>query len=359
MNNYSVYIQRLIQRLRLEPLFEKDRKTKEAVEILYRCRDQKKVWEKIWCQRVLWILIAGGVSVLFFLGCYMEEKAPDVIRDGCIIKNGEETVTFRIRARAPDGMAEEDVTVDLQTEQEEDQDITESSAVSQSRILLDEIRQQIEQMVEEQKEADQIRLPVEVSGTQVEYLNIENKKDYSAFFLSLFVLVTLPFLWRRQRQEKLRQREEELMLDYPEVVNKIMLLLRAGLAIRSCFERICKEYHERLETGAKRRYVYEEMTLTCQEMKHGVSEGEAIESFAKRCGQLPYLKFASLINQNIRKGSSELIMLLGTESMEAFEKRKEMVKKMGETAGTKLLLPMVMMLGVVVVIIIVPAFMNM
>ena len=45
--------------------------------------------------------------------------------------------------------------------------------------------------------------------------------------------------------------------------------------------------------------------------------------------------------------------------MEAFEKRKETVKRMGETAGTKLLLPMMLMLGVVMVIILVPAFMTM
>lgn len=66
-----------------------------------------------------------------------------------------------------------------------------------------------------------------------------------------------------------------------------------------------------------------------------------------------------MMNQNIRKGSEGLIQLLEVEAIEAFEKRKEQVKVMGETAGTKLLLPMILMLGVVMVIIVIPAFMTM
>jgi hypothetical protein len=42
--------------------------------------------------------------------------------------------------------------------------------------------------------------------------------------------------------------------------------------------------------------------------------------------------------------------------MEAFEERKETAKRLGEEAGTKLLIPMMIMLVLVLVIIMVPAF---
>jgi len=42
----------------------------------------------------------------------------------------------------------------------------------------------------------------------------------------------------------------------------------------------------------------------------------------------------------------------------AFELRKNLAKKLGEEAGTKLLLPLFMMLGVVMVMIVVPAFLS-
>ena len=40
----------------------------------------------------------------------------------------------------------------------------------------------------------------------------------------------------------------------------------------------------------------------------------------------------------------------------AFEQRKNLAKKLGEEAGTKLLLPLFLMLGVVMVMMVVPAF---
>ena len=51
-------------------------------------------------------------------------------------------------------------------------------------------------------------------------------------------------------------------------------------------------------------------------------------------------------------------MILKQESDDAFEERKCLAKKLGEEAGTKLLFPMVLMLAVVLVMIIVPAFLS-
>jgi hypothetical protein len=46
---------------------------------------------------------------------------------------------------------------------------------------------------------------------------------------------------------------------------------------------------------------------------------------------------------------------LEQESETAFAERRLLAKRLGEEAGTKLLFPMIMMLGMVIVIIIVPA----
>ena len=50
--------------------------------------------------------------------------------------------------------------------------------------------------------------------------------------------------------------------------------------------------------------------------------------------------------------------LLLEEAKEAMEERRQLAKKMGEEAGTKLLFPMILMLLVVLVILIVPAMMS-
>ncbi len=42
----------------------------------------------------------------------------------------------------------------------------------------------------------------------------------------------------------------------------------------------------------------------------------------------------------------------------AFEQRKNMAKRLGEEAGTKLLFPLFLMLGVVMAMIVLPAFLS-
>jgi hypothetical protein len=47
------------------------------------------------------------------------------------------------------------------------------------------------------------------------------------------------------------------------------------------------------------------------------------------------------------------------EAIQAFESRKNTAKRMGEEAGTKLLMPMFGMLAVVFIMVMVPAFLSM
>ena len=68
-----------------------------------------------------------------------------------------------------------------------------------------------------------------------------------------------------------------------------------------------------------------------------------------------------LIKSALRMRPDRIIVseLLKLESIQAFEERKARAKRLGEEAGTKLLLPMFLMLAVVLIIVIVPAFLTM
>ncbi len=65
-----------------------------------------------------------------------------------------------------------------------------------------------------------------------------------------------------------------------------------------------------------------------------------------------------MLSQNIRKGTKGLTDFLGRESEDAFEERKNLAKKIGEEAGTKLMIPMFLMLIIVFAIVIVPSFFS-
>ena len=58
------------------------------------------------------------------------------------------------------------------------------------------------------------------------------------------------------------------------------------------------------------------------------------------------------------EGLQRAAEILKSEAAEAFEERKNMARKAGEEAGTKLLVPMFIMLAVVMAIMVIPAFLS-
>ncbi len=107
----------------------------------------------------------------------------------------------------------------------------------------------------------------------------------------------------------------------------------------------------------ERRYVYEEICVTWNQMQNGLPEGEAYAAFGRRCGSYAYMKFGSILEQNVRQGIAGVSAALDREMTDALEERKNMALRKGEEAGTKLLMPMFLMLGIVLVVLLVPAFM--
>ena len=81
--------------------------------------------------------------------------------------------------------------------------------------------------------------------------------------------------------------------------------------------------------------------------------------FGRRCKLQPYLKLSSVLEQNRKAGTKNLRAILRTEMEDAFEMRKNLARRMGEEAGTKLLAPLFLMLGIVMVMIMAPAMMTM
>jgi argininosuccinate lyase len=100
------------------------------------------------------------------------------------------------------------------------------------------------------------------------------------------------------------------------------------------------------------------MELAEYQMKQGIAEKQAYHNFGKHCGLQAYRKLASLLEQNLEKGTSGLSVRLFEEMRQAFEERKSFAIRKGEEATTKLLLPMFLMLAIVLVICIVPAVMS-
>lgn len=219
------------------------------------------------------------------------------------------------------------------------------------------LRSEIEKVFEASGEEKKIRLPKELEGKIVVYEEQKPNNPMGViFFLGTGVLAWV-FAIKEELEKMEKNREKQLLMDYPALISQFTLLLSAGMTVSGAWKRLIGQYEKQVKADTKkRRYVYEEMILTWREMQNGISEIDAINGFGVRIRLVPYLKFATLLSQNLRKGSKGLIALLKAEGKLAYEERKEIAKQLGEEAGTRLLIPMFMMFGIVLVVILVPAF---
>ena len=228
--------------------------------------------------------------------------------------------------------------------------------LTEEERLIKEISKEADKADAASSDQSVMRLPEEVDGRRA----VWSMTEEPVLPLFLMLMLVLPMgLWVQRDQkvrQKARERKLQMRMDYSDLMWKMTMLLGAGLTIRGIFSRIAAEY--RRDNAGNCRYVYEEIVFTVLEMKSGVPESTAYENFGRRCDLPQYIKLGSLLSQNLKKGSRGLASVLEKEASSSMEERQNMARKMGEQAGTKLLFPMMLMFGIVLVVLIVPAFLS-
>lgn len=202
-------------------------------------------------------------------------------------------------------------------------------------------------------------LPESIDDQTIIWKEKSERMPLKLLFLGMIAAGCVPLVEKSRKQEEEKRRKEKLQSEYPELVSKLTILLGAGMTLFSAWNKIATNYSNKRKNNTILIHpLYEEMLITCHEIESGVGEARAYERFGERCGLHRYRKFCSLIVQNLRKGTRGLVQLLEQEVSDAFEERKNLAKKSGEEAGTKMLFPMMMMFGIIIVIIMVPAFLS-
>lgn len=152
---------------------------------------------------------------------------------------------------------------------------------------------------------------------------------------------------------RIKKRRISMQIDFPEFLNKLTLLVDAGLPVSGAWTKIVEE-----SKSKSHRPLYKEMELVYFQIRSGKSEFVAYEEFAKRCRMLEVTKFVAVLLMNLRKGSGELIITLKALSDECWQGRVHMAKRQGEEASTRLLFPMMLMLAGVMIIVIIPVILE-
>ncbi len=231
----------------------------------------------------------------------------------------------------------------------------------------------VERLVYERDQAtagsEYLELPDKLDGKPLFWAS---RRDSTAGVVAIGGLITVLAMipaMAADTRKRCRERELQMNRDYSDIISKLSLLLTAGMTCRGAWEKIVGDYQAQKEnmsakhTGKPKngdcRFAYEEMARALSQMRMGRPEGAVYEEFGIRCGVITFQRMGSLLAKNLKRGSREITRLLEAEARDAFEERRQSVRQKGEEVGTKLLFPMFGMFGLVIAIVVVPAFSGM
>jgi tight adherence protein C len=167
----------------------------------------------------------------------------------------------------------------------------------------------------------------------------------------LLILVTFIFAYMKEDDynEKIKKRRQDILMSLPTVVSKLTLLVNSGMSMSDAWRKIAYSGRDSL---------YIEMQTVCYELDNGYGEHNAYANFANRCNIKEVRKFVSAIQQNRINGSEDSIAYLKDMSDEMWTDKKNNVKRLGDAANSKLMIPMFMIFIGIMVMIMVPMLAN-
>lgn len=222
-----------------------------------------------------------------------------------------------------------------------------------------EVQREISQIEASSRQKGQFSLPDTVKGHRLQWENAQEFTWMYMIFLGAAAVFCLEWKQKEDVRKAEKKRKDQLLYEYPQMVEQMSLLLGSGMTILGAWERLIRTT-ERIQRnhGGEEKLFPGEMNKTFQEIRKGCGEKAAYERFGARIGLIPYRRFASILSQNLSKGTRDVRELLAAEAREAFEMRKNNARRRGEEAGTKLLFPMFVMFGLILLVLLLPAVQN-
>lgn len=164
------------------------------------------------------------------------------------------------------------------------------------------------------------------------------------------VLTIRPFA---EAGRKVEQRKQQMIIELPDMLSKLMLLVGAGETVQQALAR-CLE-----GKAAELHPLYKEWGDAVSMLRNGQSFSTAMERFNRRCAVQEVSVFTTVLLLNYRRGGEHFVLALRELSYTLWEKRKAIARSRGEEASSKLVFPLVGILLVLMVLVAAPAVLLM
>lgn len=219
----------------------------------------------------------------------------------------------------------------------------------------------LEQLEKQAAGEKYVELPSVVEGVSIAR---KGERKIKAIHIWIFGFLFCSLLLLREYEGKKteeKKRIENLQRSYPWFVNELVLLLGSGMQIKNIFSLLVHDYKNQSQKNINAEYQKElihELEIACRGFDMGMSEATVYYRLGRRLKLPCYIKLMTLLEQNVKKGSKGITAIIEQEESNALETRKNIARRYGEEAGTKLLGPMILLLLIIMLIIMMPAFMS-
>ena len=169
--------------------------------------------------------------------------------------------------------------------------------------------------------------------------------DMAAFMGVLAVVMAiLPgYYFISHLGDQVSKRRESCEREFPNAISKMALIVNSGVILHDAWEVVAN--------GNVGEF-YSLMQKSCEEMKNGKSDIDAIYEFGIATSSDDIKKFSSALIQSLERGGGELPAFLSNQSKELWAHRRQAMLQKGEKAAGALLMPIALMfLGVMLIVI--------
>ena len=208
-----------------------------------------------------------------------------------------------------------------------------------------------------QRGKDSWVIPKTFQGEDLHVYALE--KDYNLLILAGLVMAAAVAVWIGQDHdlhEDRQKRRTEFSQEYISFAESLSLYISAGLTLQAAMQYCIRDYIKRKPQGHMLRNALQEFQRNLQ---NGYSFAEAMKNFADKTDDIHYKRLAGILNQGIINGSQRLAEALMQEIEKIREEKRRLSKVKGEQVSTALIAPMMLQLGIVIALIMIPAFSNM
>jgi tight adherence protein C len=187
------------------------------------------------------------------------------------------------------------------------------------------------------------------SGFVLLFVAIERQPLYCV--VGFILAVCYVFLQIRTLDRLLERRKRTILLELPDLMNRIAMLVDAGESVQQAIVRCADKPGQ----SRKRSILQEELVHSMRQFRQGESFASAMEGLSKRCSVQEVTHFTTIVLLHYRRGGGDLVLTLRGAMRELWEKRKQVVRTIGEEASSKLIFPMMAIFLLIMIITAYPA----